>query len=260
VCTLAVYSRSFREYPLVIAANRDEFFDRESLEPQLIPSTPAIYCGRDGIHGGTWLGVNAEGVAAALLNRRTLTPPNPSLRSRGLLCLEALAHPTAAAAAGVLAHLPHASYNPFNLLVADASDLWVFSNPSSRLITKRLKPGLHLLTNLDVDDPECPRIAASTQRFAALLPKADAEPTADELVGQLHAVLASHDVTLDPRELLLGNGLCVHLETFGTRSSTILLLDRHGEWTYRHCSSAPCRGDYRLEPAADRFALQRRRA
>src|SRR5688572_22225160 len=126
VCTLAVYSRTFREYPLVIAANRDEFFDRESLDPDLIPSAPAIYCGRDGIHGGTWLGVNAAGVAAALLNRRTLAPPNPSLRSRGLLCLEALAHPTAASAAGALAGLPHDSYNPFNLLVADAEELWVF--------------------------------------------------------------------------------------------------------------------------------------
>ena len=260
MCTLAVYSRTFREYPLVIAANRDEFFDRESLEPDLVPAAPAIYCGRDGIHGGTWLGVNAAGVAAALLNRRTLAPPNPNLRSRGLLCLEALAHPSAASAASALADLPHESYNPFNLLVADAEDLWVFSNPSSRLARTKLKPGLHLLTNLDVDDPECPRIAVSTQRFAALLPQGGVEPTADELVERLHAVLASHDVTLDPREPLLGNGLCVHLDTFGTRSSTILLLDRRGEWTYRHCSSAPCRGEFRSEPAAERFAIQRRRA
>ncbi|MGH7806199.1 MAG: NRDE family protein [Candidatus Binatia bacterium] len=260
MCTLAVYSRSFREYPLVIAANRDEFYDRESLEPALLPGELAVYCGRDGIHSGTWLGVNAAGVAAALLNRRTQNPPDPRRRSRGLLCMEALAHRTAGSAAAALSVMSTADYNPFNLLIADAEDVWIVSNPSSRLLRTRLQPGLHLLTNLDVDDPECPRIAASTQRFAALVPAEAEEGGADEIVARLQSVLSSHDIALDPRDAVLGNGLCVHLETFGTRSSTILLLDRHGKWTYRHCSSAPCRGHYRSEPAAEQFALQRRRA
>ena len=153
MCTLAVYSRTFREYPLVIAANRDEFFDRESLEPELVPSAPAIYCGRDGIHGGTWLGVNAEGVAAALLNRRTLTPltrafalvgssasrRSPTPRRR----LPRVRSPTS--------RMLHTTRSICSLPM---SDVWVFSNPSARLISTRLKPGLHLLTNLDVDDPD----------------------------------------------------------------------------------------------------------
>ena len=248
----------FSQYPLVVAANRDEFFDRESSGPSLIPSNPPIYCGRDGVHGGTWLGVNADGVVAALLNRRTLEPPDPTLRSRGLLCLEALRYGSAAAAVDALGAIEPDAYNPFNLLVADAGEAAVLSNSSRRMTRTNLAPGLHLLTNLDVDDPECPRIASSTRRFAAL--RDGDETNTDRLVDRLHALLASHDVALDPRDRAPGNALCVHLETFGTRSSTILLLDDRGEWTYRHCSSAPCRGDYSEEPVAEQFALQRRRA
>jgi uncharacterized protein with NRDE domain len=258
VCTLAVYLRTFREYPLVVAANRDEFFDRESFGPELVPSEPPIYCGRDGVHGGTWLGVNADGVVAALLNRRTLEPPNPALRSRGLLCLEALRYSSAAEALRAFATIDADSYNAFNLLIADAQEASVLSNSSRRMARIDLVPGLHLLTNLDVDDPECPRIAASTRRFAALRDGGDPNP--ERLVERLHTLLASHDVALDPRDPAPGNALCVHLETFGTRSSTILLLNRRLEWTYRHCPCAPCRGEYLDEPVAERFTLQRSRA
>jgi uncharacterized protein with NRDE domain len=70
VCTLALYFRVVDDYPLVIAANRDEHYDRASMEPHLWRTNPVILAGKDLLAGGTWLGVNQHGLMAGILNRR----------------------------------------------------------------------------------------------------------------------------------------------------------------------------------------------
>ncbi|HEX2385992.1 MAG TPA: NRDE family protein, partial [Candidatus Binatia bacterium] len=73
MCTLAIYLRQFEKYPVVIAANRDEHFARPSEAPKLWKGDPAIVAGKDLVAGGTWLGVNSAGIAAAIVNRRLQT-------------------------------------------------------------------------------------------------------------------------------------------------------------------------------------------
>lgn len=247
MCTLAVYVRTFTEFPLILAANRDEFFSRPSLPPDVIDASAKIFGGRDGLHGGTWLGVNSHGVVAALLNRRSRNPPDPSRRSRGLLCVDALRFSGAAAARSVITEADAGFYNPFNLLVADRALTWVATNHEGRLARKDLSPGLHLLTNLDVDDPECPRIAASYQMFAELLHHPKPSPKNPGFVARLREILSTHDAALDPRDPVSGNSLCLHLEGYGTCSSTLIFLDAVGQWTYLHTDLPPCRGDYRSQ-------------
>ena len=83
--------------PLLIAANRDEQYDRPSAPPQLLGKEPKFIAGRDLRAGGTWLGANEHGVIAAMLNRR-INSQNVAFadaRSRGLLCIDLLARRSA---------------------------------------------------------------------------------------------------------------------------------------------------------------------
>jgi len=247
VCTLAAFVRVFPGHPLVVAANRDERLDRPATPPVVLrDEPPRAVGGRDLTAGGTWLGLAETGLVAGILNRRSAVPPDPASRSRGLLCLDLLACRSAAEASARLAREPAGRYNPFNLLVADRDAAFVASQPhgaAPRVL--RLDPGLHLLTNLDVNDATCPRIATSHRRFAdaGAAFADDGDPVA--FVGRLQAILADHATALDPR----GPGsLCVHAGPFGTRSSSVVLVGSGGELRYLHADGPPCRT--RLEPVA----------
>jgi uncharacterized protein with NRDE domain len=246
VCTLAVYVGVFPAYPVVVAANRDELLARPSAAPGLLRETaPRVFGGRDLVAGGTWLGLSERGLVAGMLNRRSAEPPDPTAHSRGLLCLDALARDTAAAAAGHVAGFGAGLHNPFNLLLADPAETWVVTQARGTAPrAQRLAAGLHLLTNLDLNDATCPRIAASHRHFAdaATLPlTSDGDVAA--LVRRLQSVLADHDTALDPR----GPGsLCVHAAEYGTRSSSVVLVPPAGgipHWF--HADGPPCRAPLR---------------
>jgi uncharacterized protein with NRDE domain len=241
VCTLAAFVRVFRAYPLVVAANRDEYLDRPATPPILLrDAPPRAMGGRDLRANGTWLGVNEAGVVVGVLNRRSPAPPDPARRSRGQLCMELLGCDSASDAAARAGGEPPDYYNPFNLLLADPSAAFAITHPhDGPLRSTRLEPGLHLLTNLDVNDPTCPRIAVSYRRFADAGDAFGADGDVDRFVGRLRDVLADHATALDPR----GPGsLCVHAEPFGTRSSSVLLVPRAGRPVrYLHGDGPPCR-------------------
>jgi len=251
VCTLAIYVRAVAGYPLVVAANRDEFFSRPASAPRLLDEQAKIFGGRDEVAGGTWLAVNGSGVVSALLNRRSERPADPSRRSRGLLCLSMLRMSTAAQARTSLSHERGEAYNPFNLLVADRERAWIATNKGVSISIQELTPGLHLVTNLDLNDPTCPRIAASYRLFAALLGEEAPPASRPEFCERLQQILSAHDIPLDPRGSSPGDSLCMHGDEYGTRSSTLLLLDDANRWTYLHANDAPCRSRYHREPVME---------
>jgi uncharacterized protein with NRDE domain len=251
VCTLAIYVRALSEYPVVVAANRDEFYARPTSLPGVLDDATGIFGGRDDVAGGTWLGVNRHGLVAAILNRRTSEPADPARRSRGQLCLDMLHADSAIAARGRLDRERAVAYNPFNLLVADSRHAWIANNHGPEIAVTNLGDGLHLITNLDLNDPTCPRIAASYQLFAELLAK-DAPPAAStEFCDRLRWILASHDTQLDPRNGAFGNSLCLHSDQYGTRSSTLIFLDLLRRWTYLHANDAPCRQEHHPYPVME---------
>ena len=241
MCTLAVFHRVFPSHPLVVAANRDEYLARAAAPPTLLREAPVrAVGGLDLAAGGTWLGLAETGLVVGVLNRRSGALPDPTRRSRGLLCLELLGASGARAAATALSAEPPGRYNPCNLLVADGSEAFVASTTGDgALRVEPLPPGLHLLTNLDLNDPTCPRIAASHQGFAAAGAAFAADGDVAALVGRLRLVLADHATALDPR----GPGsLCLHFPAYGTRSSTVLVVPRGGRPPYYfHADGPPCR-------------------
>lgn len=123
MCTVVLLRRPQAPWPLLLAANRDELRSRPWRPPaRHWPDRPDVVAGLDVQAGASWLGVNDEGVVAAVLNRVGSLGPAAGKRSRGELVLEALDHADAAAAAAALVDLDPDAYRPFNLLVADTRD------------------------------------------------------------------------------------------------------------------------------------------
>lgn len=169
MCTLVLLRRSHSPWPLVFAANRDEMAGRPWLPPgRHWPDRPEVVAGLDQLGGGSWLGVNDHGVAAAILNRVGTLGPQPGKRSRGELVLEALDHADAAEAADALAHLDGRAWRPFNMVVADNRDaVWIRSVGDAKVEAHAIADGVHMLTAMDLDDAASPRVAAFLPRFRA---------------------------------------------------------------------------------------------
>jgi uncharacterized protein with NRDE domain len=145
---------------------------------------PEVVAGLDRSAGGSWLGLNDDGVVAAMLNRRGSLGPAPGKRSRGELVLEALDHADAVTAAEALAELNPQAYRSFNMVVADNRDAYWLCNPGgpeTRVVeVTPLPAGLSMLTAYDLNDPASPRTARHLAAFeAAAAPDPDAGDWAD---------------------------------------------------------------------------------
>jgi len=236
MCTLIVLDRVVPGIPLVIASNRDEYLARPAAPPTRVEpegTHPPFVAPQDLEAGGTWMGVNACGLFAGLTNRPT-EARDPRRRSRGLLVVEALRHTGAAAAARTLRRLANATYNPFNLYLADGRESYVTVQREDVVETRPLEPGIHVLCNRDLDDPAVPKVA----RIRSELEAVDLEAPLETLVGRLGRLMASHDAgpALDR--------VCIHTPAYGTRSSAVLAL--HPErWRYWYADGPPCTTKYR---------------
>ncbi len=169
MCTLVILRRPEHPWPVVIGANRDEMIDRPSKPPgRHWPDRAEVVAGIDLLAGGSWLGLNDWGVAAAVLNRHGSLGPAAGLRSRGELVLEALDHADAVAAAAALADLDPAAYRSFNLIVADNRDaFWLRHDGTGRIETRPLDEGLSLIAAGEVNELATPRLALARPRFLA---------------------------------------------------------------------------------------------
>jgi len=260
VCTLAVYRRVSPRYPLIVVANRDEFLGRASAPPALWTDPPHVVAGRDLVAGGTWLGcrIDGSGRIVGLLNRRPAVDKpasGPGERSRGLLCIETLAAKTIDDAVDALDETEAVRYGGFNLFIADLDQALVLDNGRGvRRVS--LESGLSVLTNLDLNDPRCPRLAGASRRFGALSPLLERGAEVDEIVPALAAVLSSHEagdvseVPDDPALTALGGPLpfskiCVHVGDYGTRSSSMIFVSPDGSVRYFHAEGPPCTAEFR---------------
>ncbi len=243
MCTLALYLRVFPEFPVVVAANRDEYLTRPAAPPVLLCERPRVVGGKDLKAGGTWLAINEYGIIAGLLNRRSDTLPDPERRSRGLLCLDALRHRSVDEALRFVVAQDPERYNPFNLLLASRQEAAVAHNRQGRIDATMLAPGTHLLTNLDVDDFECPRISRSFDRFAALAAQPRAADNPIQMRQRLAALLSDHSTQLDPRTGR-PNSLCLHMGDYGTRESSLIFLSANGRIEHYFAPGPPCTSVY----------------
>jgi uncharacterized protein with NRDE domain len=151
MCILAIQYKTARDAPILVAQNREEYYDRPTQIPRIQAGRPRVICGIDRKAGGTWFGVNQVGLFAAVANRaKALVPPEP--RSRGLLCRELLHFDSAAKAADYAAkELATGRYAGANYVVADAKSAAVIHGGDTVEIVE-LTPGLHLISNTHLND------------------------------------------------------------------------------------------------------------
>jgi hypothetical protein len=222
MCTLVLLRRPDAPWPLLLAANRDELASRAAQAPDRHwPDRPHVRGGIDVAGGGTWLGVNDDGVVAAVLNRRGTLGPEPGKRSRGELVLEALDHAEAYLAADALRALEPAAYRPFNLIVADAVDaFWIRHAGEGPIRVVPIPEGLHMIEAGELDDPASPRIVRFLPQFGFVTAPDPAGGDWSAWEGLLADRTARGD---DPRD-----AMCVVTGgDYGTVSSALVALPRH---------------------------------
>lgn len=155
MCTVVFLRRPDHPWPLILGANRDEMMDRPWRVPgRHWPDRENVVAGIDELAGGSWLGVNDEGVVAGILNRKDSLGPDENLRSRGELVLEALDQTDAVYAVEAIADLNPASYRSFNLFVADNRDAWWLRSigPKARKVEVfEIPEGVSMLTAWDLN-------------------------------------------------------------------------------------------------------------
>ena len=235
MCTLVALHRVVPRTQLVVVANRDEFLDRPAEKPAL-RATPSgtLLAPRDVTAGGTWLGINSNGVFAALTNV-ACEAPDSRRRSRGLLVMDALNAKSANEAAAALHALPADAYNPFNLFVADAASAHAFTYVDSvRAVDSG--SGTYVVGNAALDAPQPSKVTGLRERL-------DATPAPD--LDRVAAWCAEHE-SAGPRGPL--DALCVHTPAYGTRSQTLLQVGEGGledsRSVFRYAEGAPCETPY----------------
>jgi len=188
MCLLAVQYKSVPEAPILVAANREEAYDRPSLVPSIQPGKPRVLSGVDAKAGGTWLGVNQNGLFVGAANRpRLYVPASP--KSRGLLCRDLLKANSARQAIDMaMEELTANKYEGVNFIVADYESGWAVHGGDDPHVVE-LMDGLNIISSYDLNDArdERQKLARrlltlqtldSAVKFLAVASKAFARPPA----------------------------------------------------------------------------------
>lgn len=170
MCLLIFAHRPNADYPLVLAANRDEFHARPTAPATFWPGETGLLAGRDLEQGGTWMGITRSGRFAAITNFRDPARTERAPRSRGELPLEFLLGETPVDRY-LEQLLPRADqYAGFNLLLGEGGSLWYASNAGAarELPPRPLPAGLYGLSNASLDTP-WPKVELGKARLRDLL-------------------------------------------------------------------------------------------
>ncbi len=151
MCLIAVAFQQHPNYAVVVAANRDEFYERASAPAMRWHDAPTVVAGRDLVADGTWLGVSEAGRFAGVTNYRELGGA-VGHRSRGELVAQYLAHDESPQSYAEAIWRKRHEYSGFSLLLGDRSELWIISNRAADG-PQSLSAGIHLLSNRELGAP-----------------------------------------------------------------------------------------------------------
>jgi uncharacterized protein with NRDE domain len=235
VCLLIALFQVVPSAPLIVAANRDERYDRPAVAiTTLREAQPRVLGGRDEVAGGTWLAVNEFGVLAGLTNVPSPQGRDTTKRSRGELPLALAGHRTAASAvAWISASVDPSDYNPCWLMVGDRESLfYVDLTAGPRPAARELPAGTYVLENA----PLLPQ-SAKAGHVAGLMAAAGAGREAAAAGGAagagdvrdgLATVLRDHSAVPGGTRPGGLSAACVHGDGYGTRSAMIVRVKTTG--------------------------------
>jgi uncharacterized protein with NRDE domain len=233
MCLILLALDSHPDYSLIVAANRDEFYERPTAPAAYWSDAPSVLAGRDLQAGGTWLGIDRRGRFSAVTNYRQGQREPAAPRSRGKLVRDFLTSSVDAEEYMRGVERDADSYNGFNLLAGYSRRLCYFSNREG--VTRMLSPGVYGLSN-HLLDTAWPKVVSAKTALEALV--RNGEP---ELIESLLVLLSDGSRPTDdllPRtgvgeewERLLASAF-IATDVYGTRSSTVVLVARNGVVTF----------------------------
>lgn len=224
MCLLAIFFRVVEDAPLVIGANREEFYNRPGEPPQILEGPARAIAGIDSLAQGTWLGVNDRGMVVAVTNRKkSNVPPQP--RSRGLLAREMLECTSISKALDLAQkELDLNRYAGCNIICSDQDRVVIFE-AGDWLRIKPLPPGLHVVANENVNDGGDRRVNHALNWLCSR-----------DYANSQHCLAAL-------QQLCCQNGdppICLHGQDRGTVSSSLLCLrDKPDRSLYHHAQGPP---------------------
>lgn len=229
MCLIILAYQCHPRYPLMVVANRDEFYERPTRNAVFWPEDPRVLAGRDLQSGGTWLGLQRQGRFAAITNHRSAVVVPPGAASRGLLPLEFLQGERSAAEYSAKIAETGSHYAGFNLLLLDETGLYYCSNVNAE--ARRLPGGIYGLSNATLDTP-WPKVEQGRYDLQQTLVRDHVAP--DDLADSV----ASREIAADDQLPDTGVGLeverwlsaqFIHSEDYGTRATTSLTVSQEGE-------------------------------
>lgn len=228
MCLIVFAWRAHPRYPLILAANRDEFHRRPARAADYWPQAPQLLAGQDVSQGGAWCGVTRQGRVAAVTNYRDPSMAEAGKRSRGHLVRDYLLGQAGAAEAAAEAESMKADYSEFNLLLGDIQGLWYVGSRSDGPVG--IRDGVHGLSNGLLNTP-WPKVEHAKAGLTAQLTEGSVS------AESLFDVLGSRRTA--PDDALPDTGIGLQMERFlsapfivseayGTRASTVILFDSEG--------------------------------
>jgi len=207
MCLIAVAHNASDRFPLVLAANRDEDYDRPTHDAHHWSDTPDVVGGRDALYGGSWLAVRRGGRFAAVTNLRGAERRS---KSRGFLVRDFVTGDTTAEDYAARIARDAEAYAGFHLLAGHVGGEIFHITPEAQ---QPLSAGIHTFTNAALGE-EWPKSSYAADRLAGSLVITSEEALVDELMRFLCTQRGSDDPT---HEVFIAG------ERYGTRSSTVVL-------------------------------------
>jgi uncharacterized protein with NRDE domain len=231
MCLIVLGYRQHPVWRLIVAANRDEFYARATAALAYWEDAPEILAGRDLLGGGTWLGITRSGKVAAVTNFRDASAPCEKAPSRGLLVANYLRGDEAPRSYVETLRASANQYNGFSLLVGDREALYYYCNREN--LARELRPGVYGLSNHLLDTP-WPKIVRAKRALRRLIDMREVEPK--RILNVLSDTTCPADDQLPSTGVGLGrerllSPIFIASETYGTRSSTALLIGHDGRVT-----------------------------
>ncbi len=243
MCILFIARHKHPQYPLIIAANRDEFYARPTLPADYWPDAPFLLGGKDLEANGTWMGVTREGRIAAITNVRSPNAVRSNAVSRGELVTHWLKsntlENTPLTSDQYLDALKHSrnNYSGYNLVFGDAQSLCVYNNVNNS--EHSIDRGVFGLSNADIITP-WPKVTQGVSALNHYVAQHNTINTED-----LFSLLRQENKAEDEKLPDTGIGyewekalssIFINIKEYGTRTSTIVLVDTNGELTFKERS------------------------
>jgi uncharacterized protein with NRDE domain len=222
MCLIVFAWKQSADTPLLLAANRDEFYARPALAASWWEEAPHVYAGKDLEAGGTWMGINKQGRFAAITNIRNGEGKKIGAPSRGKIVADFLRDDISASSYLIALEAEAKYYAGFNLIIGDANDMFWFSNAQQH-VAQRLQPGVYGLSNASLDTPWPKVIQAKTQFQQLLEQRASDQAYFDLLSDTTQApehLLPQTGVSLEWDRLL--SSIHIHSNDYGTRVSSLI--------------------------------------